>query len=153
MKLQRLHPPRAAGFTLIEMMIVIAIATILITIAVPAYLAQVRESHRTSARAALLDLAQREERYMSTNNSYTSDPTVLGYGGAAPIVLPTNDYNLTICLDTVLPCAANAATGTTFNLTATAVNAQAKDLQCTTLAVDSTGHQTQTGTSTTCWTH
>jgi type IV pilus assembly protein PilE len=153
MKLQRLHPPRAAGFTLIEMMIVIAIATILITIAVPAYLAQIRESHRTSARTALLDLAQREERFMSTNNSYTNDPTMLGYPAGQPIALPTNDYNLTICLDTVLPCAANAATGTTFNLTATAINAQAKDAQCLTLSVNNQGNQTQTGTSTTCWTH
>jgi type IV pilus assembly protein PilE len=148
MKLQRLHTRHMAGFTLIELMIVIAIATVLITIAVPAYLAQIRESHRTSARTALLDLAQREERFMSTNNSYTNDPTVLGYG-AGQIVLPTKDYNLNICLDTVLPCAANAATGTTFALTATAINGQAKDLQCATLTLNSQG--LQAGTSANCW--
>lgn len=145
------HTSRAAGFTLVELMVVISIVTVLITIAVPSYLSQMRKSKRTDARTALLDLAQREERFMSTNGSYTSDPAKLGYSGAWPVTLDNNDYTLGVCLDTVLPCAANAATGTTYTLTATAVNGQTKDTTCATFTLVNTG--LQTATSPNCWTN
>jgi type IV pilus assembly protein PilE len=141
--------PRVAGFTLVELMIVIVIATILITIAVPSYQNSIRHAHRTDARTALLDLAQREERYASTNSSYTTDPTKLGYSGTFPVTVGSNYYQLNVCVSDTLPCTGTAATGSTFLLTATAINAQTKDTECSNLYVDSRG--TQTATSTTCW--
>ena len=48
---------RSAGFTLIELMVVVIIATILLSIAIPAYTSQIRKSRRTEARTAVLDLA------------------------------------------------------------------------------------------------
>jgi type IV pilus assembly protein PilE len=73
-------PRRSDGFTLIELMIVVVIATILISIAVPSYMQQIRQSRRTEAKTALLDAAGREERYFSTNgSSYTNVATQLGY--------------------------------------------------------------------------
>jgi type IV pilus assembly protein PilE len=74
---------RSAGFTLIELMTVLVIGTILATIAIPAYRGQIQKSRRTEARTALLDLAAREERYLSTNNTYSSLPGDLGYAGTA----------------------------------------------------------------------
>src|ERR1700744_5930788 len=68
------------GFTLIELMVTIVVATILISIAVPSYQAQVRKSRRTEARNALMDLAGREERYYSVNNDYSQSALQLGYG-------------------------------------------------------------------------
>ena len=66
------HPRRCArGFTLIEVMIAVAIVGILVAVAFPAYNQSVRKSRRSDAKAALLDLAQREERYFSTTNQYT----------------------------------------------------------------------------------
>jgi type IV pilus assembly protein PilE len=147
--------PRAAGFTLIELMVTVVIATILITIAVPGYTSFILQSHRADAKTALLDFAQREERYMSTHSSYTTDPTQLGYATAQPVILGTNDYQLTVCVSTALPCTGNAATGTAFLITATAINNQRKDTTCSTFSVDSTGVQTamtQAGAVTTsCW--
>ena len=161
MKMPTLQASRTAGFTLVELMVTIVIATILITIAVPSYTRQIRESRRTDARTAVLDFAQREERYMSTNSSYTADPNNLGYSGNLPVTLADNYYQLSVCLGTTtVPatpaapamCASAAtATGNTFLITAKAINAQGKDTQCAMLYVDSQGNQT--ATSSNCWTN
>jgi len=47
------------GFTLIELMVTVAIVTILATIAVTSYTSQIQKSRRTEAKSALLDLAGR----------------------------------------------------------------------------------------------
>ena len=68
------------GFTLVELMVVIVIASILMAIAVPSYKNSIRKSRRTDAKTALLDLAGREERFNSTNGflnaSWTWDDPV-----------------------------------------------------------------------------
>ena len=56
-----------AGFTLIELMIVVVVLTLLAAIAIPTYSNQIRKSRRSEAKSALLDLAGREERFMATN--------------------------------------------------------------------------------------
>jgi type IV pilus assembly protein PilE len=137
-----------AGFTLIELMVTIVVATILITIAVPSYMTQMRQSRRTDARSAVLDLAQREERYMSTNSAYTTNPANLGYAGAAfPVTLGDNYYTLNVAIT-----AATVTTPAAYTVTATAINAQTSDAPCQTLSVTSTGVQTSTP-ATTCWTN
>jgi type IV pilus assembly protein PilE len=147
------------GFTLIELMIVVVIATILFTLAVPSYLSQVRQSRRTEAKTAVLDLASREERYFSTNGAiYSTTPTDLGYvGGAFPApVGADNYYTITVCS----PAAncdpnANPPPAPSYYITATpvAASSQAADAQCQSFSVDSTGQQFSTGTLVTqqCW--
>ena len=142
---------RDSGFTLIELMVTIVIATMLIVIAIPSYTSQMRKSKRTDAKTALLDLAGREERYMATNSAYTADPVALGYGAGAtfPVTLPNNDYTINV---TNLGTADNTATPPTpasYALTATAINAQNKDTACATFSLNSQGQQTATSTS--CW--
>src|SRR6201987_6133436 len=85
---------RSHGFTLVELMVVVVIATILLSVAVPSYMSQVRQSRRTEAKTAVLDLASREERYFSTNGAiYSTTPTHLGYsGGAFPAPFCTDTY-------------------------------------------------------------
>src|ERR1041384_8026965 len=87
------HQRAAAGFTLVELLVTIIVATILISISVPAYQNQVRKSWRTEAKTALLDLAAREERFFSTNSAYTSDPAKLGYSGTALSVTVGNGHS------------------------------------------------------------
>jgi type IV pilus assembly protein PilE len=60
----------ARGFTLIELMITVAVVAILATIAYPSYLEQVRKSRRAEAKAALLACAQRLERRFSERSTY-----------------------------------------------------------------------------------
>ena len=58
------------GFTLIELMITVAIVGILASIAYPSYIESVRKGRRAEARAALTELMQQQERFMTQNNTY-----------------------------------------------------------------------------------
>jgi type IV pilus assembly protein PilE len=139
-----------AGFTLIELMVTIAVAAILGTIAVSSYTSSVRKSRRTEARTALLDLASREERFFSTNSTYTTSAANLGYSGAFPQNVGGGYYSVSICVANAPgPCTGAAVAGNIFLLTATAVSTQVKDTACATLSVDNTGLQAATNAS--CW--
>jgi type IV pilus assembly protein PilE len=61
---------RAKGFTLIELMIAVAVVAILGGIAYPSYQTYVKRAARAELRAAMLDTAQKQERYFSSNNAY-----------------------------------------------------------------------------------
>jgi type IV pilus assembly protein PilE len=145
-------PPRHGrhrGFTLVELIIVLLVAAILSAIAIPLYLNQVRESRRTDARSALLDLAGREERYFATQNAYTNDSTQLGYttvGNTWPQTIGSGYYQI------AQPTLA-AGPPPSYSITATPIGAQLKDTACTSLTVTSTGQQTSTpaGSAATCW--
>jgi type IV pilus assembly protein PilE len=140
----RTHSAASAGFTLIELMITVAIVGILATIAATSYQGQVQRSRRTDARSALLDLAGREEKLFSTTNAYSALPADLGYGTLTPI--GNGFYNVTIAV---------ANTPPTYTITATPIAAQANDTTCKTLTVNQTGAQgsTGSGTAATCWGH
>jgi len=151
--------PRMSGFTLVELMIVVGIATILVAIAVPNYLAQVRQSRRTEAKTALLDLAGREESFYSTNGSlYTAAAAALGYA-AMPFQTNSGYYQVRVsCVaaaGNALACDpnANAPAGPSYYLTATPLGSQVNDAQCTSFSVDSLVNQFTTGTlgAQQCW--
>ena len=136
----------SSGFTLIELMIAVAIVGILGTIAMASYSKQVQKSRRTDARSTLLDLAGREEKLFSTTNAYTADAFTLGYTNVAatpwPITIGSGYYNVGV-----------VATSSTYTITATAIGGQANDTQCATFTLDQLGNQNSTGTATasTCW--
>jgi type IV pilus assembly protein PilE len=150
------HKTGTAGFTLIELMVTVAIVSILATIATTTYQSQVMRSRRTDARSALLDLAGREEKLFSTTNVYSSSPSVLGYGGAANFPIPvggsgTNYYNVSL----VTPDPAQGGAANTYLITATPIagTQQAGDTTCTSLSVNQLGQQTATpaANAATCW--
>ncbi len=129
---------KLAGFTLVELMISIAIIALLLSIAIPSYLQHVRKSKRAEAQGALVSFANAMEVWRLQNNgSYlgaaagsaaTGAPSV--FSTVVPISGGRTTYNLTI----------NAATASTYTLRATPVTGpQAVDGW---LAIDNFGTKT-----------
>jgi len=147
----------SCGFTLIELVVAIAVIGILTIIAMSSYQSSVMHSRRTDAKTALNDLAAREQRYFSVTNSYTANPEALGYSGSSTafgstFLIGSGYYYLNVTNVT----AASAGTPASFVATATAVpgSSQARDTGCTTFSVDSLGNYTPTASaavSPPCW--
>jgi len=72
----------ALGFTLIELMIAVAVMGILMAIAFPGYQAHVRKGRRADAESALLETARKMEVFYARNATYTTDMTGLGFADA-----------------------------------------------------------------------
>lgn len=151
------HPGREAGFTLIELMIVVVIATILATIALPMYLGQLRESRRTEARNYLVELAAREERYFATQNAYTNGASNMGYaswGSGNPVGSGYYYINQPTVPDPNAPAGSPAS----YSLTAKpeAGKGQDADTKCQSFTIESNGTRSakdssNNDSSATCW--
>jgi type IV pilus assembly protein PilE len=134
---------KARGFTLLELMVVVAIVALLAAIAYPIFTKQMLKAKRAEARKAIADLALREERYRIDHSSY---------GDCSAILSPTtcNNYNSGLSNYTVAVVAASL-NATDYTITATPKGKQAKD-KCGTLQwAWSKGAATKTPTTEGCW--
>ena len=138
----------AHGFTLIEVMIVVAIVGILASVAYPSYMNQVRKSRRSDAVAALARVQQAQERWRANNTTYASNAQVTALTTDTPPGLglsATSDggyYTLAV--------SSNTATGYTLTATGVSGKSQASDTGCSPLTVTVTNGTAST-TPTACW--
>lgn len=107
------------GFTLIELMVTLAVVAIIAAIAYPSFREAVSKSHRSEAVQALGDLVLKQERYRSNNATY---------GTCNNLVTNCTTYNNGLSYYTVaVSVGAPPAAGTTYTLTATPKGAQVGD--------------------------
>lgn len=144
------HRRRMTGFTLIEVMITVAIIGILSAVALPSYQSYIQKSRRTEARTILMDAASKQEQYILNFRTYTTSMTALGYA-ASPATSETGLYSVSAAAG---GCGSIARC---YTLTATAVTGkgQDKDTKCKSFSLDSTGAKTSKNASdaatTDCW--
>ena len=117
------------GFTLIELMVVVAVVAILAAIALPSFLSQIRKARRGDVEQAVQQIALSEERFRADGTTYSTSFATPPTGiGASPY---TSTY-YTVALTT--------GTTTGYKITATAVGTQANDTAsgttCTPLVYD-----------------
>jgi type IV pilus assembly protein PilE len=143
---------KVGGFSLVELLVVVAIITIIAAVGYPSYTEYVTRSHRQASKNWLYAVADRQEQFFQDNKRYAASLSDLGFGGDA-IVLdddgqltnaddPDSKYTLDL-IDT---------TATTYTVRATPVLLQAeRDEACDVLTLTHQGRQDQTGPGDNCW--
>ncbi|PID48931.1 MAG: pilus assembly protein PilE [Proteobacteria bacterium] len=136
------------GFTLIEIMIVVAIIAVLAAIALPSYMDSVTRSHRQAAKSCLAEYAHFMERYYMTNMAYNKDLSGNTFS------LPTLGCATDNALNTRYTFKVDQLTRQTYRVNAIPQNAQAiADQGCGTLSLNHEGSKTVSGSDGTkkCW--
>ena len=113
----RLSKHSMRGFTLIELMIVVAVIGILAAVAFPAYQSQIRKSNRAAAQAVMMDAANKQQLYLVSQRKYADSLAALS-------ITPSSDLSKFYGFD-VLPD--NVATPPSFVITATPKGTQVPD--------------------------
>ena len=136
---------RPGGFTLLELLIVVALIGLIWTIAVPSYSHYVVRAQRTEAKAALLQLATNQERFYFAQRRYgaTADLPALGFPSGKS---ERGTYSLSIAGADTLTYTATAtpAAGASIDLT--------RDSMCTSFSITAQGVRSATGTAPdNCW--
>ncbi|MBV6845533.1 MULTISPECIES: type IV pilin protein [Xanthomonas] len=138
----KLAPTRvrwARGFTLIELMIVVAVIAILAAVAYPSYQEQVRKARRGQAKADLVEYAQLAERFRTVNNTYVGYAMPASWSPREASALAAAHYAVSFSGD---------PTRSTFAIQAVPRGGQLKD-KCGTLTIDQAARKTAAASD--CW--
>ena len=149
---------RARGFTLIELMIVVAIVAILAAVAYPSYRDSISKSRRAEARAQLMDAVQYMQRFYSQNDRFDQANDATGTAVTIPAALATVPRGAAAgTQDYTIQFQANTLTARSFTLEAVprAGGSMAGD-KCGTYRINNVGRRTVNGaasgmTAATCW--
>ena len=115
---------RNRGFTLIELMIVVAVIAVLAAVALPSYFDSIRKSRRADAINLMSQVAQAEERWRANNTTYSDN-----FGSSFLNVRPTA-ASVTTLSEPYYTITVNGNDGTNYRVRAVATGSQVKDTKC-----------------------
>lgn len=143
---------RQNGFTLLELMIVVAIIAIISSIAYPSYMQYVVSTKRTTAASALLRIADRQQQFFMDNKRYATDLTFLGFA-ANPLSLSDDGNSVPAGdADAVYSISLSNVTATTYTITAGPMNGQLeRDTKCGSLMLNQAGMKSNSAGGEGCW--
>lgn len=130
-----------SGFTLIELMITVAIIGILATIALPSYQEYVVRTNRSAAQNFAMEVANMQERYYLDNRAYAADLTALGASLPSEI---GGSYTVSVTAD-------NTASPPSYIISAAPKGVQASRDDCGTLTLNNKGEKGYASGATRCW--
>ncbi|MFC4892322.1 type IV pilin protein [Pseudofrancisella aestuarii] len=130
------------GFSLVELMVVIAIVAILATVAVPLYSNYVQNNNRRDATSALMAASLAEDNFFIRNDEYSSDLSAI-----YRTTTDGNFYTLSVSLPNL---EADPPENYDYRLTAIAIGSQQSDTECATISLEVDG-AIQRKTPTACW--
>ncbi len=145
------------GFTLIELMITVAIIGILAAVALPSYRQYVTRANRSAVQGFMLTVANKQEQYLLGNSYYAGGSTALADLGLSLPSEVTGKYAVTASctMTTAIGNCTAVAGAPAYTITATPSGSQAtNDTKCATLTLNQQGTKTMSGTSTAlsdCW--
>jgi len=152
MQQERKQTGTQRGFTLLELMIVVAIVAIISAFAFPSYMQHVVNTKRTAATSALLRIADRQQQFFMDNKTYAADLTNLGLP-ANPVFLSDDGRSVAAGDDDVVYLLTLAnVTATTFTAIAAPMASQLKrDAACGTMTLNQAGTKGALGGGDDCW--
>ncbi len=140
------------GITLMELMIVVAIISMIAAFAYPSYTQHIVDTKRTAATATLLQIADRQQQFFMDNKSYASTMTALGFGENPLVVGDDGTPVAAGDADSVYSISLSNVSATTYTATAAPLHGQLKrDSDCGSLNLNQAGARGSTGSGDDCW--
>ena len=145
-------PNYQRAFTLIELMVVVAIVAIVMAIAFPSYERYVVTGKRAVAQNALLQVADRQQQFFMDNKSFAGNLTNLGFAANPWVVGDDGASTVAGDVDAVYSVTLTNVTQTTWTATAAPLHGQlSRDTNCGSLSITQAGTKASSGGGDNCW--
>ena len=140
MRCNEMRSNRQCGVTMMELLIVVAIISMISAFAYPSYMQYVVSTKRTTAKSAMLQIADRQQQFFMDNKSYSNDLTALGFAENPLVVgddgLPVADGDP----DSVYTLSLSNVAATSYTITAAPLHGQlSRDEECGSLTLNQAG--------------
>lgn len=146
------NPKYQRAFTLIELMVVVAIVAIVMAIAFPSYERYVVTGKRAVAQNALLQVADRQQQFFMDNKSFAGNLTNLGFAANPWVVGDDGASTVAGDVDAVYSVTLTNVTQTTWTATAAPLHGQlSRDTNCGSLSITQAGTKASSGGGDNCW--